>query len=179
MFALATTTQANPIDGIAAMLIVLGVLVIGVLMMISVRSKIAARNANKSTARQTLDQLRRYAGRTDDQDAASSHFLETTQQLMAQLDNKAERLEQLLAQADQRIADLQATSVRAPQQRTPAAQSHLIVEVSPQPVVDPLTQSVYELADAGADPVEIAQQIDEQIGKIELILALRRTAAHT
>ncbi len=38
---------------------------------------------------------------------------------------------------------------------------------------DPTTASVYKLADAGLSPVEIAQRIDEQIGKVELILALR------
>jgi len=38
---------------------------------------------------------------------------------------------------------------------------------------DPTTASVYQLADAGLSPVEIAQRMDEQIGKVELILALR------
>ena len=38
---------------------------------------------------------------------------------------------------------------------------------------DPLTTTVYELADAGHGPVEIAQQLEEQVGKVELILALR------
>jgi hypothetical protein len=35
--------------------------------------------------------------------------------------------------------------------------------------------AVYELADGGRDPVEIARALDEQIGKVELILALRET----
>lgn len=39
--------------------------------------------------------------------------------------------------------------------------------------VRPLASSVIELADEGLTPVEIAQQLDEQIGKVELILALR------
>ncbi len=38
---------------------------------------------------------------------------------------------------------------------------------------DPLTRSVYKLADSGHDTVSIARELDEQIGKVELILALR------
>lgn len=38
---------------------------------------------------------------------------------------------------------------------------------------DPLSASVCELSDRGRTPVEIAQLLDEQVGKVELILALR------
>lgn len=41
------------------------------------------------------------------------------------------------------------------------------------PAPDPLTQRVYDLADQGVSQLEIAQRLDEQIGKVELILALR------
>lgn len=39
--------------------------------------------------------------------------------------------------------------------------------------LDPLTANVYELADRGRTPLEIARNLDEQVGKVELILALR------
>lgn len=38
---------------------------------------------------------------------------------------------------------------------------------------DPLSRRVYGLADEGLAPTEIARKLDEQIGKVELILALR------
>lgn len=38
---------------------------------------------------------------------------------------------------------------------------------------DPLSRRVYGLADEGLAPPEIARKLDEQIGKVELILALR------
>lgn len=44
---------------------------------------------------------------------------------------------------------------------------------APQPV-EPLLVNVYELADRGQSVVEIARNLDEQIGKVELILALRQ-----
>ena len=40
-------------------------------------------------------------------------------------------------------------------------------------MIDPLTRSVYNLADYGRTSLEIAQELDEQIGKVELILSLR------
>jgi hypothetical protein len=43
----------------------------------------------------------------------------------------------------------------------------------PETTLDPLTRRVYELSDAGHNPVDIARALDEQIGKVELILALR------
>ncbi len=39
---------------------------------------------------------------------------------------------------------------------------------------DPLSRQVYVMADAGADAMQIARQLKEHVGKIELILALRR-----
>jgi len=42
---------------------------------------------------------------------------------------------------------------------------------------DPLTASVYELADRGLQSVAIAQNLDEHVGKVELILALRSSGA--
>lgn len=38
---------------------------------------------------------------------------------------------------------------------------------------DPLADSVYQLADDGLGPEQIARQLDEHVGKVELILALR------
>ena len=38
---------------------------------------------------------------------------------------------------------------------------------------DPLRRRVYELADNGSTPIQIAQGLNEDVGKVELILALR------
>lgn len=42
------------------------------------------------------------------------------------------------------------------------------------PAADPLHQEVYDLADEGHTPLAIARRLDQQVGTIELILALRR-----
>jgi hypothetical protein len=41
------------------------------------------------------------------------------------------------------------------------------------PARDPLTASIYRLADAGRSSIDIARELHEQVGKVELILALR------
>lgn len=45
---------------------------------------------------------------------------------------------------------------------------------SPISTTDAMAQSIYVLADQGMDPIAIARELDEHVGKVELILALRR-----
>jgi hypothetical protein len=91
-----------------------------------------------------------------------------TRRFGAQLDAKALRLERLMAEADERIARLEkGSSAEAGAGQGSAARE-------PAEPVDPLAEAVYRLADQGRKPVEIARQLDEQVGKVELILALRQ-----
>lgn len=105
---------------------------------------------------------------------------ELTRVCSAQLDNRLDRLERLLHRADQ-------ITEPKPQPRATAPASRP-VEVSPEPAqrrhppasfampdVDPLSSQVYALSDEGFPAVEIAQRLDEQVGKVELILALRES----
>ncbi len=100
-----------------------------------------------------------------------------TRRFSAQLDAKSLRLEKLLEEADRKIALLQDSS---PTPQSGSAGSEVSVESPPAPPPvgpsgDPLVQKVYDLADAGQPTVEIARQLDEQVGKVELILALRQS----
>lgn len=85
-----------------------------------------------------------------------------TRNFSEQLDARSSQLQKLIAEADRRIQDLRGATNHEPQ---PASDGE-------QP--DPLTRKVYALADAGRTPLQIAQALDEQPGKVELILALRR-----
>ncbi|MHC5001682.1 MAG: hypothetical protein ACYTJ0_01025, partial [Planctomycetota bacterium] len=138
-----------------------------------IRSKAAARNARRPDPRESIEQARSHRHATGDAEAVASRLLDLSQRLAAQLDDKAERLEQLLADADDRLARLEGAVIDAPVGSVPAPGTP-----SPrvEPPSDPLTCSVYRLADAGRQPVEIARELDEQVGKVELILALRESA---
>jgi hypothetical protein len=125
---------------------------------------------------------------------------ELTRLCAAQMENRALRLEKLIREADERIARLEALehatrsadpwdagrggppSLRYDNPR-PHAPSGASTSARPsqggrasllaEDDMDPLTRRVYTLADQGLTPVEIAGRLEEQVGKVELILALR------
>jgi len=92
---------------------------------------------------------------------------ELSRRLAEELDRKAARLERLIAEADERLGRLEAALRRTGS----AADGH----VGPgEGALDPVSVQVYELADRGYSAVEIAQSLGQHVGKVELILALRR-----
>ncbi len=105
--------------------------------------------------------------------------MDLAQDLASRLDAKAARLEMLLEESQQTIDHLQAALNDASTAAQSYAASVPVIETShtepklPAIPRDPLTASVYQLADGGHNSIEIAQQLDEQVGKVELILALR------
>ncbi len=98
----------------------------------------------------------------------------------AQLDNKAARIESLLDEADRKLAELQQASreTAAP----PSAASKPAALDAPEPPAAPakptlgddvLNRRVCALSDEGLSAQEIAEELGEYIGKVELILSLR------
>jgi hypothetical protein len=166
-----------PQNMLAPLLMVGGVVMLGVLLTFSIRGRIARRNRDRPTPREMIDRIKSRQEQADDVHAATSRLTETARKLSAQLDNKARRLEVLLQEADARIAALAGSASRPEPAAEPAAPAPTngarpAAPASPPPL-DPLTRSVYEHSDAGLTALEIAQQLDEQVGKVELILALR------
>jgi hypothetical protein len=84
--------------------------------------------------------------------------------LADETDRHAQRLEALIARAEQTIRRLEHLS------NSDAAAARSLVRGDG---VDPLNRRIYELADDGLPPVEIARQLNQQTGKVELVLALR------
>jgi hypothetical protein len=110
--------------------------------------------------------------------------------LGTQLDQQATRLEALIRQADARIAKLEqlkgvagagdagsgpVPGVAKPEPASAPESNGLPAApgAAGLPANDPLTRQVYQLADDGLKPPDIARKIGEHVGKIELILALR------
>ena len=106
-----------------------------------------------------------------------------TRRFGVQLDAKSRRLENLLTQANERIEELRSLQGQPSRHQASPDQADDAQLVSspqhssppPAPVEeDPLAISVYNLADSGMDAHAIAMQLDEHVGKVELILALRK-----
>jgi hypothetical protein len=166
------TGAMTPHSPLAPVLLVAGVVIFGALVTFGIRGRIARRDRDRPTARQMIEQVKAAHEQANDGHAVASHLADTARRLSAQLDNKARRLEVLIREADQRIA-LLADGTRDGR-RAPAAPATRDTDPPAAPApLDPLTRSVYEHADSGLSPLEIAQQLDEQVGKVELILALR------
>ncbi len=111
---------------------------------------------------------------------------ELAERLAARLDEKAARIERLIAEADERLAKLEGRDVveeRRTESRPTPSSAPAVSALEPKTPArfvaardldpDPVTREICRLADKGATPAEIAKQLDEQIGKVQLILALR------
>jgi hypothetical protein len=160
-------------EAIAVVLMLAGVVMLGFLLMMRVRAKIARRQEATPAPRERLDEIRAAAAQRDDVHALEAELLDTSRRLVATIDSRTERLEQLIAQADARIAELERASNETPAPAPVPTSNPAPARLEKDEPRDPLTASVYQLADRGHAPVEIARELDEQIGKVELILALR------
>jgi hypothetical protein len=195
-------TQAPPpAQGLGTILTLAGVALLTIWAIASLRRRLAGRST-ESPAERVRSRLDAARSRQDQQrtiESYASDAEELTRRLAAHLDNKAARIEALLAEASQATDRLQALlersqSARASDQAA-AARPPSVGEVrtdhadrslwrrrdidaedvadTRRPPADPVTRRVYELADDGLPPVEIARELDEHVGKVELILALR------
>lgn len=132
-----------------------------------------------------VDALSRLARDRESLETLMKDVRELTRLCAQQLDSRAERIEKLLAQADERIQRLEAPAgVRreaplveskpaVPSRARPGARTGFSGDTGSEHSQDPLARQVYELADQGRTPVEIAGSLEEHVGKVELILALR------
>lgn len=158
----------------------------------SKRAKVTTVRASESSGSfaQRLLRSANAARTAPPQSSLDDDTVQLVDDLCARLDERAARIEALLLDAKSTIAHLEAlhSSTPAPSpprsRRAPknAAAEPPLVEVvaqaqstsrAAQSPSDPLCARVYQLADSGADAVEIAKQLSEHTGKVQLILALR------
>jgi hypothetical protein len=134
------------------------------------------------TPRQKMDELAARQGVRDDMQALLAELQDLARKINAQIDTKFAKLEAAISDADRRIEALQRLT------RAARSEPALDVTVGDEPSSDgppPQTgtteegtvaarhAAVYQLADTGKSPVEIAQTLGRTPGEIELILALR------
>jgi len=144
-----------------------------------------------------LERLRQQAAVKNDMSDLMVEIEQMAKRLGHQLDAKAIELEQLISEADHRLSRFKHLAERLekagesqvfenPAAPTPepvneaealAAAARAVeqedVSSSNDPASEALTRRVYELAEEGKSANEIAQELEEHTGKIELILSLR------
>lgn len=170
-----------------------------VVMMIRKRK---GRSAVRPTAREQLERLRQREQTRDDLQQIMVEIEQMAKRVGAQLDAKAIDLERLLDRAERQAAELRrlrgepepkvdsfdvmaeaevelgdSAAMPADDAAGPEAQTARGTNPGPGEMDsdDPLTRSVYQLADAGLEASDIAGRLNEHVGKVELILALRQT----
>lgn len=113
-------------------------------------------------------------------DPVTAETVDTVTQLIAQLDARAVRLETLVDRAEAAIDRLSTADLAAPPpppaRTAPPPMETPTTKPALGPESDPMHRRVYELADAGRGPIDIARELGQPTGQVELILALRKRA---
>jgi hypothetical protein len=163
-----------------------------------------ARDAEEGalSAKERMERLRSKAAVDSPSTAPIERLMVEVQELTractAQLDTKAARLERLIEEANATIerleqantgaetspamrpatgavTDGQLRTVGFPMDQRVRTRSDAIERtINPTPNEDPLAQRVVNMSMRGMTPVQIAQELGEQVGRVELMLALRR-----
>ncbi|MFG0274837.1 MAG: hypothetical protein ACF8QF_07260 [Phycisphaerales bacterium] len=155
----------SPFGGV---LLAAGVVVLLVWTWISLRRRLR-RSAASPDASERLEEIRTRQRGRDSLDGVMVDAEELARRLAAHLDNKAARLEILLDEANATIARLEQAAASGG-----TARRQIGADIAPSgSAPDPIVRNIYRLADAGKAPLEIATELDEQVGKVELVLALR------
>lgn len=173
-------------------------LAFGVAILIWVLLRLQWRRQRRAPEESPVYEMRETIADRQAEGQRAAEVAEIVRDLAARLETRAARLEALLDQADERIERLEARlaagnaaeQMAAPKPAEPSAPpapangsvdpwDEAAGDPSPQrsatpPASDPLHEEVYELADDGRSPLDIARRLDQQVGTIELILALRR-----
>ncbi|MBI1335695.1 MAG: hypothetical protein GC164_01885 [Phycisphaera sp.] len=156
-----------------SVVLILGLVLVTVSLMLRIRKKQreAGQRHRDLDPHERVERYRQESGTKADLEQLMVEIEQFAKRLGTQLDAKAMRLEKLIEEADRRIAQLDAPP-ESPE--PPDAPSIKPAMASPVPSPDPLTTKVYSLADEGLAPIDIARKVDEHVGKVELILALRQ-----
>ena len=143
-----------------------------------------------TTPAEQIERQRQARGLRGDLEQVMVEVEQLAKRFGAQLDMKSVRLEKLIEQADARIAELK--TLETPDKTAPATTRDDSAQgpvdtwsdtgsapappaAADSPANGDLARTIYRLADAGNDPIEIGRILGEHAGKVELILALRET----
>ncbi len=173
--------------------VLLFVVVATFMMLIMIRRGRRPTVGAREQAQQKMSELRDQTEIRDSMDKLLVRLEEYSREVNGQLDTKFVRLEQVIQDADDRIARLQSVigehdkrlgrlvATRRKLRPRSEPKKQISVDSSEAAVApsgdansaDPRYKNVYDLADAGSSPIDIAERLGIPAGEIELILNLR------
>lgn len=162
------------------LLLVAGVIVVAIIWSSQRKMSRAARMPNPTDLAAMSDR-NRLASATRNLEELLTELDDLSRRIHGRLDSRIARLETLIREADRRIADLSSPEHDAA--RAAAAIDVTLSAESPatpakaEAAPDDRQAAIHRLADGGLTPAEIATELNQPLGEIELILALRRVRA--
>ena len=148
-----------------------GICLIVMGLMVSYRKRRRKSMAPQVTPDEQVERVRQQKGMRADLEDLMVEIEQLARRFGSQLDAKTIALEQVIKTADAKIERLERLIKQAKETSTASSNQPVQSENA-----DPVAATIYELADDGMEPVDIAAKIDEHIGKVELILALREAS---
>jgi type II secretory pathway pseudopilin PulG len=182
VISLTTSSSQTMVQWLPLLMMMVGVAVLGVMAALMIRDSQRQRQSRQAADRAALDQTQAARRHLDQTRLRASELIEALQRRCSMLQDNILRLETRLALIERRLAEREKLADRQPlaggsvtlQSSAPSIESRPIESArARQAQTNPLAKAVYELADAGRGAVEIARELNEQVGKVELILALR------
>jgi len=132
------------------------------------------------TAREQFAQRKEQSRAVRDIEQVMLELDQLSRQIHGRIDTKLARLEAVIRDADARIEKLSRlagntegqTQFEVTLHEEPPYEQQ---DIGPETPNDERHEDVFQLADGGSAPLEIAQKLGRPVGEIELILALRHT----
>lgn len=180
---------AAPATGVGGDLLSSGFIAVGVMLLVWLLLRMQWRRQRARhdalTPLEHMEQISTAARQREREDLAAADLVQLSRRVLAQIEARSAHLEALIADADDRIEQLRRlegghTRSAAPARSGDGADRRESDEISARAGrnghaagTDAVTRGVYDLADRGLAPVEIARELDQHLGAVELILALR------
>lgn len=159
------------------MLMAAGAVILLFIIMTNLRKKVSRRQAAHVDPREQVEETRQSNALRNDTRQMMVELEDLTRRFGAQLDAKSTKLERLLDEADEKIAQLRELIERPPTQASGAMPARELPAQAEPEELNPLAKDVYKLADDGKSAADIARELGEHVGEVELILALRQQNA--
>lgn len=148
------------------------VLIIGALMWNAARRRVKRTQVEGRVSEHArLHNSRLEAQAKEDINELMVRLEELSREICGQIDTRFAKLERVLVEADRKIAELRALQ-RHGGAASPSAAG---APAAPPPPPDPRHVAVFERAQGGASPLEIAREMGMNVGEVELVLSLERS----
>ena len=177
---LLTVAQTGGIDATQMVLLALAVGALAVVMLSTRRRIRESQRLSPTGARRRYAELQEEVKASRNLEQVMLELDQLSRQIHGRIDTRLARLEAVIRDADQRIDRLSRlirtthgeSALKTTLKREDPREAHS----TPSDIVNDRHASVYELADSGKSPVEIAREVGKTTGEIELILALKKAS---